>query len=96
MVAEIDIGVFVHHHVVVVGKVELRDGNIKLAIVGHSEFVPYNIMLKLREIGVTFVSHDLHNTASALGGSGGAVGLVDVEWDGKDTVTTIVGQLGQI
>ena len=96
VVAEVGVGIAVDHHVVVVGEVQLSNGDVELSIVGHSEFVPYCIMFKLRKVGMTFVRHHLHDAACALGGRGRAESLVNVDRYSEDAIATIVGELGKL
>ena len=40
MIAEVDVGVFVYYHVVIVGGIYLRDCNVEFAVIRHGKFVP--------------------------------------------------------
>ena len=96
VVAEVGIGVFIDHHVVVVGHILLGDSYVEFAVVGDGELVPDGVVLELGEVGVTFVGHHFHDAAGPLGCRGGTEGLVYIEGDGEKAVVAVVGQLDEM
>ena len=93
VVGEVLTRVLVDQEVVVVPDVFLHDVDDQVAVIGDRHLVPHRVVLALEQVGVRLVGHHLHHAAAAVGGGRGAVGLVERQRDGKQTVARTHRQL---